>query len=89
MPLRAAHHAHQASHTLPGLDAGDEQPVIAPQGDLTHQLLDSVVVDRNLAMVRVDRRRFPMIVQIVQSTTYIGLRQNVGFSQAINVGFDR
>ncbi len=74
---------------LSGIDSGDEQPVLAPQRDLTHQLLDSVLADRNIAKVRVDRQRFPMNAQIVQSTSYLGLRQRVGFGKAVNMGFDR
>lgn len=42
--------AHQPCHALPRFNVGYEQPIFPAQGNLTHQLLDAIVIDRNLAV---------------------------------------
>ena len=80
MTFGTAYDCHQSSGSLPRLHIADKEPVLAAEGDLAHQLLDTVVIDWNATVPCVHGQGFPVVANVTKGSSQIRFRKDLGLS---------
>ena len=66
------------------LHIADKEPVLAAEGDLAHQQLDTVVIDWNATVPCVHGQGFPVVANVTKGSSQIRFRKDLGLGQPKN-----